>query len=441
MSWFDRLRSQTAVNYNEESEEEDLEEGLNFDNFESPLESPSRPVHTREGSPQDLAHPTLNDNVDEELAQVRQTLQNVGHTPLFRGVRTSIFRGVPEGEEASSAADPEISEEVEESGLVVQESQSEVCQEPPENPEVVVMAVFEDENGTDEANALTEAIRRLERYEWNQEDLLFYFGQVEIKMAAAGVKKQFTKFQALSSNLPKQVIEAVKPFLRKTEADYTENNSYKLLKTEILRIFGPKPGAAIERALARVMVGPPSQLARELVNDICKNELNCPCCPAVVEAIWKRHLSAPVKAGIAKYTLSKDNFKEVTELADAIHDSSTPLAASVSAVRVETASLNETQPGLQYPVPEVNAVQSNRGGSRGGNRGNRGSRGRGGRGGRGGTNQTNQTSRPRGTRHPDIPPGDWSGCSNHYRFGKSAYFCSEPASCPWKDIFITRPAK
>ena len=169
---------------------------------------------------------------------------------------------------------------------------------PPLRPPI--MAVFDTENGTDEANALTEAIRRLERYEWNQEDLLFYFGQIEIKMAAAGVKKQFTKFQALSSVLPKQVIEAVKPFLRKTEADYTDKNSYKLLKTEILRIFGPKPGAAIERALSRVMVGPPSQLARELVNDICKNDLDCTCCPGVVETLWKRHLSAPVKAGIAK---------------------------------------------------------------------------------------------------------------------------------------------
>jgi hypothetical protein len=54
MSWFNRLRNPPAVNYNEESEEEDLEEGLNFD---SPLTSPPRPVHSREGSPQPLAHP------------------------------------------------------------------------------------------------------------------------------------------------------------------------------------------------------------------------------------------------------------------------------------------------------------------------------------------------------------------------------------------------
>ena len=322
---------------------------------------------------------------------------------------------------------------------------------PPVSPPV--MAIFEDENGIDEANALTEAIRRLERYEWNQDDLLFYFGQIEIKMAAAGVKKQFTKFQALSSSLPKHVMEAVKPLLRKTEAEYTANNSYKLLKTEIIRIFGPKPGAAVERALARVMVGPPSQLARELVNDICDTNMDCSNCMAVVEALWRRHLSASVKAGLAKYKLSKDNFKEVTELADAIHDSNAP-AVSVAAVAAVTAggaaaaappsSLNETQPGLQYPVPEVNAVQSGRGNSRGGGRGQRGWRGnRGGRGGRGGNQRGggSQQSGQRGTRHPDIPPGEWSGCSNHYRFGKTAYFCSEPASCPWKDIYITRPSK
>ena len=52
--------------------------------FDSPLTSPQRPVHSRQESPQELAYPTLSDNVDEELDQVRQTLQNIGHTPLFR---------------------------------------------------------------------------------------------------------------------------------------------------------------------------------------------------------------------------------------------------------------------------------------------------------------------------------------------------------------------
>ena len=56
------------VNYEESSEsEEDLESELNFN---SPLTSSQRPVPTREGSPVKLAHPTLNDNIDEVLDEV-----------------------------------------------------------------------------------------------------------------------------------------------------------------------------------------------------------------------------------------------------------------------------------------------------------------------------------------------------------------------------------
>ena len=77
------------VDYNEsseESEEEEFERGLNFS---SPLTSPKRPLQSRAGSPVLLAHPTLNDNVDDDLNKVRQTLQNIGHTPLFRNDNTS----------------------------------------------------------------------------------------------------------------------------------------------------------------------------------------------------------------------------------------------------------------------------------------------------------------------------------------------------------------
>ena len=76
------------MNHNESSEEED---------FNSPLVSPSRPPVTRAGSPVELAIPTLNDNVDEDLEAVRQTLNNVGHTHSFRGTRP-IPGALPEPE-------------------------------------------------------------------------------------------------------------------------------------------------------------------------------------------------------------------------------------------------------------------------------------------------------------------------------------------------------
>ena len=59
----------SPVNY-AESDEDEENFNLPADAFASPLQSPIRPVPTREGSPVLLAHPTLNDNVDEVLEEV-----------------------------------------------------------------------------------------------------------------------------------------------------------------------------------------------------------------------------------------------------------------------------------------------------------------------------------------------------------------------------------
>ena len=300
------------------------------------------------------------------------------------------------------------------------------------------MVNFEDEDGRDTAGALTEACRTLEKLNYDKDDILFSFGQAEIKMAQWGVKKQWTKFQALSTWLPKNVLDQVKPLLRKTEDEYN-GDAYKKLKTEVLRIFSPKPEASIERAFNRVLVDKPSSLARELVNDICKEELVGCCCADVISYQWKKHLSPQVRAGIAKYKLSHENFNEVTQLADEIHESNLP---AISAIKADGApSLNETQPGLQYPVPEVNAVRQQRGSGRGGRggrnfRGNRG--GRGGRGGQGGQAPSGGGGGHKGTKHPDLPEGEWKGCFMHFRHGRGAYFCAEPATCPWKNIFTPK---
>ena len=332
----------------------------------------------------------------------------------------------------------------------------------PDPPAVIIS--FEDEDGVDDNRALQEACRNVERVEWDDNDIKFFFAKVEIKMSAVGVRKQYTKFQVLSTVLPKKIEDEVKGLLVMTEAEFPQKDAYKQLKTEILRIFGPKPEDAVERALNRVLTDKPSTLARGLVNDLCKQKvkLDCPCCPAIVTALWKRQLGSNVRAGIASKKLTKDNFNEITQEADDIHGEARPVG-SVAAVRagVQSAAdagstpslLDTTQPGLQYPVPEVNAVRNN--GWRGG-RGRGGRNNRGGRGGnnRGGGNQSNSNSnsnngqsgsgsqpRPKGAKHPDLPAGEWSGCSNHFKFGRSAYFCGEPATCPWKNVFITRPSK
>ena len=271
-------------------------------------------------------------------------------------------------------------------------------------------------------------------------------GQIEIKMAAAGVKKQFTKFQVLSSIIPTHVINQVKKYLRKSETDFPNKDSYKQLKKELLRIFGPRPEAAIERAMKRVLVGPPSSLARELKDDICQHDLDCECCPAVISYLWKKQLSAQVRAGIAHIKMTSATFDQVTQLADDIHVSSLPGASGFPAVNAVTSGdhLNETQPGLSYPVPEVNAVRNNRGGRGGRGRGRGGRQNRGNRGAgnsNASTPSASSSSGHRGSKHPDLPSGEWTGCSMHFKHGKGAFFCSEPATCPWKNVFTPRPAK
>ena len=107
-NYFRPRRDIPRVNYNESSEED-----------EEPFVSPQRPFPTREGSPVELAVPTLNDNVDEELDQVRQALVNVGHTPLFR----------PDSPDSSNSAGITEAESV--AGFVVQGAPGRKLNDPP----------------------------------------------------------------------------------------------------------------------------------------------------------------------------------------------------------------------------------------------------------------------------------------------------------------------
>ena len=102
-------------------------------------------------------------------------------------------------------------------------------QPPPQVPAMPEIVPFETEDGVDEAGALREACARVEKVVWDFSDLAFVFSQLEIKMASSGVKKNFTKFQVLSSCLPQKVITQVKKLLRKNEAEFPEKNAYKLL--------------------------------------------------------------------------------------------------------------------------------------------------------------------------------------------------------------------
>ena len=54
--------------------------------------------------------------------------------------------------------------------------------------------------------------------------------RVEIQMKSNGVKKNFTKLEVLTTILPNEVIEEIKPLLRKQESEFTNNDAYKQVR-------------------------------------------------------------------------------------------------------------------------------------------------------------------------------------------------------------------
>ena len=445
-SWGRPKRDLPQINYNESSEEEEnFQDGLNFD---SPLQSPRRPLPTREGSPvTPVGGPTLADNVDEELEEVQWKLHDLASvredieevTDLLKSTDTKVGSDI-------------IKEEADETGFVVGYSEPSDCQVPPDP-----IMDFETENGQDDAGALVNALRNLEKLEFDVQDIDFYFSQAEIKMQTAGAKKQYTKFQILGSIIPKKVQDQVKSLLRKKETDFANNNSYKLLKDKIIQIFSPPQEARFERALSRTLTGLPSELARDLVNDICDHELENCCCQRTVVGLWKRALPMSVRLAVSAMKFTHETFDQVVQVADDAYNTSRPSGVTVAATTTSTwtsadgPSTQEVQntgfiadPNDPVQVATQNILAAVQRGNFRGSRG--GGRGRGGRGNRGSQRSRGGTSTASGQssggrwshlqRHPDNPPS--SVCKKHYLFGKSAHWCEEPASCPWKSYFVPK---
>ena len=81
------------------------------------------------------------------------------------------------------------------------------------------------------AGSMEKAVNMLRNFPWTEEDLQFYFAQVEVKMKSAGVKSNFTKLQVLSTILPPKAINAIKNLLKKQESDFTNKDAYLQAKS------------------------------------------------------------------------------------------------------------------------------------------------------------------------------------------------------------------
>ena len=307
---------------------------------------------------------------------------------------------------------------------------------------------FDLQTGEDDDGALEKACHNLKGYAFNENDLKFFFQQVELKMRKVGVKNSFTKLLVLTSILPERVIDEVKPILRKEEDEFEENQKpYKVLKDQIVKIFKPTQEAAYERAISRVLSGKPSQLARQIVNDLCEHELRGCCCKNFIVGVWKKSLPSSVKNAIASMEFNADNFDAICKIADDVYSATRSSAIpSVSAV-MNPASGAVSLPGPavldqafhpDFPQTQVAAMSYGRGRGGRGRGQNRGQRRGGGQGrgqgaqrGKGEIHPRHQTQR-----HADQPP--IQACGRHWRFGKAAHFCEEPGSCPWKDFWVPK---
>ena len=270
-------RNVPQVNYNQSSDDDD---------YDSPLVSPTRPPVTRAGSPAELAVPTLNDNVDDDLAAVSQTLRNVGRSHTFRGTRPSTGdRPEPEGGNNNfNSVSPEVSGVVEETGLVVGEPA------PSDNcimPDPVVK--FDEATGNDGADVYNKLSTL--KTPFTPEDPKFWFNNFERTIKHFGIKNQTTKYEALINQLPQEVTDEVKGILRQDE-DELGATPYKVLKNELLSLYKCRPEDAYAKASSRVLVGKPSTLGKQIMNDLCEcgKSIECKCCAKIIYGCWVKNL-------------------------------------------------------------------------------------------------------------------------------------------------------
>ena len=286
------------------------------------------------------------------------------------------------------------------------------CESTVESP--VKMVNYDMQSEEDDANAIQNA--RDVKLPFNRQDVRLWFSLVESKMQFAGIKKQWSKRQVLVQLIPADLHNDFKQYLIQQE-DQAGNLPYYTLKAAIVKQFGPKRADGFDKAISRVMNGTPSQLGRQIVNDICPdvNPLTGCHCADVVLGIWRRSLPQVVRNAIADMDFNSTTYAAIFDKADSVwtsNSASTPVVATLEKAEAAAASV---------------AAVGGRG--RGSNRGWRGGRGQ-----SSGTRGGGASGAPR---HNDNVPSN--ACNLHKKFGKAAWKCGDRHSCPWRDFESPRP--
>ena len=277
------------------------------------------------------------------------------------------------------------------------------------------MVNYDMQSEEDEPGAIQNA--RDVKLPFNRQDVRLWFSLVESKMQFAGIKKQWSKRQVLVQLIPPDLHNDFKQYLIQQE-DAAGNLPYYTLKAAIVKQFGPKRADGFDKAISRVMNGTPSQLGRQIINDICPdvNPLVGCHCADVVLGIWRRSLPQVVRNQIADMDFNSTTYAAIFDKADSVW---TANSASTTAAAA-----------LEATVAAIGGRGSGRGGGRGGNRGGRGQSS----GNRGGGASAAGSSAPR---HNDNVPSN--ACNLHKKFGKAAWRCGDRHTCPWRDFESPRP--
>ena len=294
------------------------------------------------------------------------------------------------------------------------------------------MTDFDDIDENDAADAVGKLASI--KVPWNT-DVEYFFFELENQMELVQLKSQWLKRVVLANNLPEQVKDELKATLKKTKST-APAKVYKVLKTKIFALFGPKEGDKYEKALQLQLTGKPSALAKQLAELLCKCDppLSSDDCCALdtVAAMWRRSLPQVVKSAVAGRSLKGPEFDRVIQTADDVFASISTIAP-VAATATDTVDADEA-------TDEVAAFRQGRNQARGRGAQSRGASRARQRGGRWSQSTGNRNqSRGRGPRHPDIPPEN--SCQNHWTYGRGTHNCTrDHENCPWKHITVQQPS-
>ena len=276
------------------------------------------------------------------------------------------------------------------------------------------MVNYDAEDKVDEKDAQSKTSNL--KVEFDRADVKFWFQQLEMHLSTAGVNAQWTKRLLLHKQLPKDVIAEVKDLLRKDKSE-AGATPYKDLKTRIMETFGKKTEDAYAEAKNYMLVGKPSQLLNKIINTICEQHPtleNC-CSAGVIYGMWKEKLPPEVRQNVAGMPfVGRLALDALMRKADSVYDN---LAAARPVAAVYSADLDTSadEPALQVAA----ATSAGRGRWRkpGG--------------------QSQPPDRSAIKPHPDGPPQ--GACNTHFKYGRAAFKCRKPDSCPWAHLAPTQP--